>query len=287
MPLSTSEKIRLLREIGERLGAEDWSLVDLTLRQFGFPTTDQWEGGSRENYVLKMIEAEDEGRVLALGEHVGVEFATRAVRIDPPFWTRGCLRLFISHISTQKSYVSAFRDALAEFGISGFVAHEDIAPSAEWEGEIETALTTMDAMTALLNPGFHASCWTDQEVGHAIGRGIPVFAVRCGEDPYGFMGRLQALSGFGKSPEALARELFDVIVRHKQTSRRLAEALIELLKNSNTFARAKWNIGLLEEATYWHPNFAAELRSAIKNNDQVESSWGVPARIDRLIAKHT
>ena len=52
----------------------------------------------------------------------------------------------------------------------------------------------MDAFVALLTEGFHDSLWTDQEVGFALSRGVPILAVRLGKDPYGFIGKFQALS---------------------------------------------------------------------------------------------
>ena len=53
----------------------------------------------------------------------------------------------------------------------------------EWETEIESALFSMDVLVALLTDGFHDSNWTDQEVGVAIGRKIPVVPVRLGKGP--------------------------------------------------------------------------------------------------------
>ena len=52
----------------------------------------------------------------------------------------------------------------------------------------------MDAFAALMTDDFHDSDWTDQEVGFALARGVPVIAVKLGRDPYGFLGKFQALS---------------------------------------------------------------------------------------------
>jgi hypothetical protein len=52
----------------------------------------------------------------------------------------------------------------------------------------------MDAFVALLTPDFHASKWTDQKIGFAFARGVPIVAVRMGLDPYGFIEKFQALS---------------------------------------------------------------------------------------------
>ena len=96
----------------------------------------------------------------------------------PSFWKDGTLRLFLSHISKFKAETSALSSGLDSYGISAFVAHEDIEPTKEWEEEIRLALTTCDALACLLRDGFKESKWADQEVGFAIGRGILVVPIR-------------------------------------------------------------------------------------------------------------
>jgi hypothetical protein len=70
----------------------------------------------------------------------------------------------------------------------------DIHPTKLWQDEIEGALASMDGFVALLTDKFHESDWTDQEVGFAFARGVPIVPVRLGCDPYGFIGKFQALT---------------------------------------------------------------------------------------------
>jgi len=49
----------------------------------------------------------------------------------------------------------------------------------------------MDAFVALMTRSFHKSKWTDQEVGFAVCRGVPIIALRWGMDPYGLSGNLR------------------------------------------------------------------------------------------------
>jgi TIR domain len=92
--------------------------------------------------------------------------------IEASFWKQGHFRLFICHLAERKDFATSLQDGLANFHISAFVAHRDIEPTREWQDEIELALNTADAFVALLAEGFHASKWTDQEIGFAMGRGI-------------------------------------------------------------------------------------------------------------------
>lgn len=52
-------------------------------------------------------------------------------------WRNGYFRMFISHITSKKQQASNLKNALEEFGITSFVAHEDINPTREWQKEIQ------------------------------------------------------------------------------------------------------------------------------------------------------
>jgi len=108
-------------------------------------------------------------------------------------WGSDSFRVFLSHRSNVKVETANLKTQLQLFGISGFVAHEDIHPTKAWQDEIENALGSMDCLVALMTQDFHESEWTDQEVGFAFGRGVPIIAVRLGRNPYGFIGKFQAL----------------------------------------------------------------------------------------------
>jgi hypothetical protein len=109
-------------------------------------------------------------------------------------WFENSYRVFLSHKAEVKREAAQVKDRLASFGFSCFVAHEDIFPTMQWQDEIENALATTDAFVALMTDNFHESDWTDQEVGYAFARGIPIVAVRLGRDPYGFIGKFQGLA---------------------------------------------------------------------------------------------
>ena len=74
------------------------------------------------------------------------------------------------------------KNELANYGIASFVAHKDIEPMWEWELEIRRALFSMDFLIALLTEEFSNSNWTDQEIGVAYGRRIPIIPIRIGKD---------------------------------------------------------------------------------------------------------
>ena len=69
----------------------------------------------------------------------------------------------------------------------------------------------MDALIAILTPGFNESKWTDQEIGVAIGRKVPIVPIRIGLDPYGFIGKYQALQGAGRETDGSSCEPIEAL----------------------------------------------------------------------------
>lgn len=144
-----SDRIKYIKGIAEELATEEWEFIDLTLRQFGLPWSDQWSG-NKESYVIEMLAEADAQPILELAKHVGVASQLASAE-NPDFWSEQDARLFLSHLAKMKEETKALKDELAEYGISAFVAHEDIEPTKEWQSEIESALSTMDGLVALLS----------------------------------------------------------------------------------------------------------------------------------------
>ena len=78
---------------------------------------------------------------------------------------------------------------------------------------------------------FHESDWTDQEVGFALARRVPIMAVRLGRDPYGFIGRFQGLSA---TWDNCVLEIAKLLIRHD----RMFAAYVRALRRCPT-----WNTG--------------------------------------------
>ena len=282
MSLTASQRVTLFKEISKRLEVEDWPFVDVTLSAFGVPVEATWNG-SLSSYILHCLKDATDTDLVELAEHVGFSQNARPVRVDPPFWRAGFFRLFITHLSAHKKFAAQLQEALDGYAITAFVAHNDIEPTKEWQIEIETALNTCDALAALLHPGFHASNWTDQEIGYVMGRGIPVVSVKMGQDPYGFIGKFQACNGAGNDASKIATALYNCFRKGKQTQKQMSKAVVNAFVQSRSFAEAKSNMALLEDLTVWEPSFKAQIQSAVKHNVQIRDSFYVPSRVEALL----
>jgi serine/threonine protein kinase len=132
------------------------------------------------------------------------------------FWVAGYLRMFVSHLSSNRARMSALKASLASWGISAFIAHEDIQASREWRDEVEAGLETMDVLAAVVEPGFKESDWCSQEVGYALGRKVDIIPLRAGMDPFGFFGKYQGIQIKGKLPDEVACDITQVLLKKPQ-----------------------------------------------------------------------
>jgi hypothetical protein len=194
-------------------------------------------------------------------------------------WKEGFFRLFLSHVSHHKLFAAELKDDLLLRGISAFVAHEDIAPSLVWQNEIELALRSMNALAALLTPDFHASNWTDQEVGFALGKGVLVILVRLGANPYGFIGKVQGLSGSLEQPMRIAYLLTNTLLNHDATHQEMRKALARAFASADSFANAIALSKIIATVNDFTKDEKAVIEQACQENDQVYNATGVVSRV--------
>ena len=182
-------------------------------------------------------------------------------------WGEGSVRIFISHVAKCRGLARKIQEDLTDFGIASFVAHKDIEPAADWQSEIELALFSMDMLVALLTEGFSESKWTDQEVGVAIGREVPVVSVALGVDPYGFIGKYQAI--LGKDIDQILNEILSILFKRDGVRDVANNAFIKKVANAESFARANFLARYLPMLDQLSPEQEQALVEAFNSNSQV------------------
>ena len=212
-------RYRLSEGIAEALRQQQLTLqeIDIYLASFGVGTPYQFDDFGVNNqraYILGTITHKaNDAAISEMAEDLAV--ASPKELSPPKAWVSELgVRLFISHLAIEKHKAMRLRDCLRAYGISGFVAHEDIEPAALWQEEIERALFVMDAFVSIHTPGFAASSWTQQEVGFACARRVPIISLKMvsqGEDPTGFIGRQQALLRYNESAEQIAGRISELL----------------------------------------------------------------------------
>lgn len=199
------------------------------------------------------------------------DISTFGDNVDDSMWKPGLFRLFISHLSANKESASNLKRCLSDYGIDCFVAHEDITPSKEWEMEIEKALFTMDALCAIVVPGFIKSSWCDQEVGIALGQRKLVISIDKGNVPYGFFGKYQALKSRNKTANELASDVWKALYTNERTKAVYFNKLVSLILNSTIKYDAQKYIGIIKRCDDLSKHFVENLHSNILANSILNS----------------
>ena len=210
--------------------------------------------------------------------------SARAVA-ESTFWEPNNFRLFISHLSSTKESAGKLRQSLRRFAISGFVAHDDIDPTREWQDEIEAALFSMDALAAIIVPGFFESKWADQEIGVAIGREKLVVPIMREATPHGFIGKFQGLNGKGRSVPEVADALFRILIGSPRTRSRMFTCLVDATSQESTAEGARTKLILLESIDQIPTPFLEKLREGALKSTFLVTSPDMQRRLKRLLEK--
>jgi hypothetical protein len=201
-------------------------------------------------------------------------------------WERDGFRLFITHRAQEKLAAAELKMKLSLYGVCGFVAHQDIEPNQVWQTEIERALVSMHALVALITPGFDGSVWCQQEIGFALGRGVPVIPLRLGSDPHGFIARIQALTADLTNPTVMAGTLVDTLLKDGRTSAMVKERLVREFESVKTWENARLLRPKLVSIIEFDDGQLTRIEKALSENEKVATAYGVPEAIKQLLMRH-
>ncbi len=205
---------------------------------------------------------------------------SQSLSVDPiameRLWQPNMLKVFISHRDTAKVYAHDLSKRLGRMGFSCFVAHDSIEPDEEWQKEIEKAPQSMDVMLAFITDDFFDSAWTNQEIGYAIGKRIPIVSVKLqSRDPIGFIKDRQAIRGSITDVAAIVQLVFETVKKRLAHSGIWREIVITRFCNAVSFSDAKdaafevYGIGDL------HPNEVKRVVEAYNQNSQLNGCWNL------------
>lgn len=158
-----------------------------------------------------------------------------------PFWKDGFYRVFISHAHEQEFIANNLRQSLLEYGITAFVAKNDIDPGDAWRDVIEKSLFTSDALVAILTPEFYHSQWCQQEVGFGLGRNIFCLPLKKNEksNPSGIFGKGQVLDVTNDTDaKQVAKKIFTSFSSNEKTSKEYSMLIVKLLLQSSDIKEA-------------------------------------------------
>ena len=154
------------------------------------------------------------------------------------------MQVFLSYREDEegKEYASALREELAILGINTIMASRSIRPGAVWAQTILEHLETSSALLCIASRGYTESPWCQQEIGWAIGHGIPVLwmCYDSKEHSVGFLMDKQELDVPDPSSQAeTAREIGTWLAAQEKTREEARATFIRALADSSTYRQTR------------------------------------------------
>lgn len=198
-------------------------------------------------------------------------------------WKPGYIRLFISHRDQYKAQASELAVALEDYGVSSFVAHDNIAPMEEWQEVIRKGMQSMEVLLAFITDDFFESVWTNQEIGFAIGKGIPIIPVKLQRtDPQGFINGFQALRGDIANPKASLDGVYAILSEKLGQEERLRKAAVQAFVTSSNFEDAKLRFERLKRLSTLTEGDVQQIIDGFAGNDSLNNAWHLVNEHNRL-----
>jgi hypothetical protein len=271
------EKVKLIDDIGRELQSRmTFTEIESYFKAYGIPTDHQPSYNSKYVYVKEILPKISDEIIVDIANELNLKhyFQNKIPSFKDDsaiFWKTGHFKLFLSHLASFKKTIGILKAELEKYGISSFVAHEDIEPTKDWQEEIEKGLFSMDALCAILMPGFKESKWTDQEIGIAIGRGVLVIPVRRELDPYGFIGKYQGFQAVGKNIGEVAEGIFNILSKNPKTRLKLINILVDLFLLSNDSGEAMERIIAIKKISDFPVDKINHLRQKLTENKNLKN----------------
>jgi hypothetical protein len=288
--LKVSEKLSLIDRIGRELQKRmSYGEIDTFLGAFGVNCKNiNPSVNSKWVYVKELLADADENLILTIADDLEIEhdFINAITKVSSA-WSPGQFRLFLSHISSFKVQTVRLQQSLKKYSISSFVAHVDIEPNKEWQLEIEAALQTMDALAALLMPGFKESNWCDQEVGVAVGRNVLIIPIRKGLDPYGFIGKYQGIQALNKNVGEVAEDIFNVILKSSKTRSKIISSLANNISQSTNIEDAIEKTLIMSSIVDISKDVIESMRLSVVQNKILINSNSFVEEINKLFNQYS
>lgn len=131
----------------------------------------------------------------------------------------------------------------------------------------------MDALLAYISDDFSSSSWTNQEVGFALGKNIPILPFAVGANPEGFISVMQAKK---YTYDSFKKDIIGMLTNTRMVSRDLhrvvCDVIISHFSDSYSFATASTRFELIEDVKYLEQHQIRGVIDAFNANDQIHGS---------------
>jgi hypothetical protein len=293
MPLTRRDRFALKSQMVDVIMEDrEWTSqrTNLLLAEYGCQTIDPYDNNGEFTFADSIKDIGDADLVEMYSLVTGTEPENVQSQIDTgdsSLWKPGYVRVFLSHSAIHKQFIGQVADELAVSGIHGFVAHDTMEYEQPWQEQIEHGLRTMQAFVAIIHPEFLPSAWCQQEVGWALGRGVPRYVVRYPTDPVGFIGRTQWPQGSGMNHRQVAAEILQWVSRIPEFSDQIVVGLLAALRSAGNYMDAGATASRIATIDTLTQDQWDELVDIFHANDQVRGGSLAHKALRPLFDRHS
>ena len=193
-----------------------------------------------------------------------IEEENKKISVDE--YELGTILVFVSYSSDDKILAGRIKRILEGYGLSVFLAHDDIPPLREWQEEMSKNLDKCDVFIPIFTSSFCTSEWTDQEVGIVFGLKKLIIPFKVDAAPYGFISKIQACKLDVENPVSTCKKIINVL-KDNGFSERVFDCLLRDLESAPTFDYAKETVKeLIEYENLNKEQINQIIRIVIRNN---------------------
>lgn len=196
------------------------------------------------------------------------------------------MKIFLCYSHKDKKLAGKIKLNLEKYGVTVFLAHDDIEPSEEWAERIIEELRNCHVFIPILTENFTESKWTDQETGGGFFLNKVIIPLKIDIIPYGFISRYQAHDLNIDEIFLSLKAVMEVIASKREVGDLLRDALIKEFGASFSFDNATQNADLLLSiGGYKLEQVRRIIRHTIENN-QIHNSFRGRRKVERLVYQY-
>jgi hypothetical protein len=196
------------------------------------------------------------------------------------------VNVFLSYSVVDREIAGRLKKELENFGLSIFLAHEDIEPSEEWQKTILENIGECDVFMPLLTREFKESEWTDQETGIAFAKGKLIIPIKVDIDPYGFIEKFQALTLDRSNITDDAKTIVKTVLNRDDLREKMVDSLIEGFVNSWSYEDAGTKSALLLKLDGLTQKQIDRIVEGTRENRQIYESFRARDNLRHLFSKY-
>ena len=196
------------------------------------------------------------------------------------------IKIFLSHSDKDKKIASELKSKLSKYGLSIFLAHDDIDGGSDWVSKLYEEIENSKIFIMLLSKNYHSSNYTEQEAGIALNRGKTILPISIdGTKPYGFVSSKQAIFCSIPFENSKLEEIRKICKLDNVSTSSDLDKLLSELEHSRSYAKSATLASNLKKYDFSESQLRRLVYSVL-SNPQVSYSWVADGIINEIVGKY-